>query len=189
MRIIRISLLVTLLLGSFMAPRAMAAETSPSETKIDLQNNGSWSLSEGMTLDSDQPLVDIPYNLLGFNALPMTDEQIRDAVLARFKNKFPQKGLPEGQFLINASAYTAAADECGKSDGITASGLKVKINRTIACSAQFPLGTKIKIAGYGTFVCEDRGGAIKGNRIDIYMETKQEAFAFGRRILLAEVIK
>ena len=32
--------------------------------------------------------------------------------------------LPKGDFTINASAYTAAADECGKSDGITASGRK-----------------------------------------------------------------
>ena len=41
----------------------------------------------------------------------------------------------------------------------------------------------------GEFRCEDRGGAIKGNKIDIYMETKAEAFAFGRRNLTARVIQ
>ena len=40
----------------------------------------------------------------------------------------------------------------------------------------------------GEYICEDRGGAIKGNHFDIYMETKQEAFAFGRRNLEAYVI-
>lgn len=97
--------------------------------------------------------------------------------------------LPKEKFVVNASAYTAAADECGKSNGVTASGLKVTEKRTLACPASFPFGAKISIEGMGEFRCEDRGGAIKGNKIDIYMETKQEAFAFGRRNLLAEVIE
>ncbi len=97
--------------------------------------------------------------------------------------------LPEGKFTINASAYTAAADECGKSNGITASGVKVLENRTLACPPAYPFGAKIAIEGYGVYTCEDRGGAIKGNHFDVYMETKQEAFAFGRRNLLAEVVK
>lgn len=91
-------------------------------------------------------------------------------------------------FLINASAYTAAADECGKSDGITASGAKVQKNHTLACPASYAFGTKIHIVGMGEYVCEDRGGAITGNKFDIYMETKQEAFAFGRRHLEAYVV-
>ena len=45
--------------------------------------------------------------------------------------------LPKGDFTINASAYTAAADECGKSDGITASGRKVTQGRTLASRIHF----------------------------------------------------
>jgi 3D (Asp-Asp-Asp) domain-containing protein len=97
--------------------------------------------------------------------------------------------LPDGRFTLNASAYTAAADECGKSDGITASGLRVTEKRTLACPKNFPFGTIIRIEGMGDYRCEDRGGAIKGNRIDIYMHTKAEAFQFGRRQLVAEVVK
>ncbi|HBB36792.1 MAG: Conserved protein YuiC [Candidatus Moranbacteria bacterium GW2011_GWC1_45_18] len=97
--------------------------------------------------------------------------------------------LPSGDFTINASAYTAAADECGKSDGITASGRKVMEGRTLACPPGYTFGTKIEIDGMGTYVCEDRGGAIKGNHFDIYVETKKQAFAFGRRNLLARVVK
>jgi len=97
--------------------------------------------------------------------------------------------LPKGKFVINASAYTASADECGKSDGITASGEEVKEKETIACPRQFPFGTKLHIDGFGTYICQDRGGAIKGNKVDIYMKTKSEAFAFGRRKLLAEVVE
>ena len=97
--------------------------------------------------------------------------------------------LPSGRFSINASAYTASADECGKNDGVTASGMPVKENETIACPRQFPFGTKLYIEGFGTYVCQDRGGAIKGNKVDIYMKTKAQAFAFGRRILSAQVIE
>ncbi len=97
--------------------------------------------------------------------------------------------LPKEKFTINASAYTAAADECGKNDGITASGLKVEENRTLACPSAFPFGAKIAIEGMGEYRCEGRGGAIKGNHFDIYMETKSQAFVFGRRNLVAEVVR
>lgn len=114
-----------------------------------------------------------------------------EKILARWKEKQARLwgNLPTGKFTINASAYTAAADECGKNDGITASGLKVEEHRTLACPSSFPFGTKIAIEGMGEYRCEDRGGAIRGNKIDIYMETKKQAFAFGRRHLVAEVIR
>jgi 3D (Asp-Asp-Asp) domain-containing protein len=116
---------------------------------------------------------------------------VREQSLARWKLKQSHlwNALPEGEFIINASAYTAAADECGKSDGITASGVKVAENRTLACPPAYPFGAKIAIEGYGVYTCEDRGGAIKGNHFDIYVETKKQAFAFGRRNLLAEVVQ
>ncbi len=116
---------------------------------------------------------------------------LEEKILDRWKQKQAHlwTQLPKEKFAINASAYTAAADECGKNDGVTASGLKVAQKRTLACPASFPFGAKINIEGMGEFRCEDRGGAIKGNKIDIYMETKKEAFAFGRRNLLAEVIE
>lgn len=124
------------------------------------------------------------------SAVPIADMSKEEKTLARWKEKQVAlwKMLPTEPFIINASAYTAAADECGKSDGITSSGLKVEEKRTLACPANFPFGTKIAIDGMGEFRCEDRGGAIKGNHIDIYMQTKAEAFAFGRRNLTATVI-
>jgi len=113
-----------------------------------------------------------------------------EQILNRWKEKQAHlwQALSKENFIINASAYTASADECGKSDGITASGLKVEENRTLACPPSYPFGTKIAIEGVGVLRCEDRGGAIKGNHFDIYMETKQDAFAFGRRNLVAKIV-
>ena len=181
-----ISILVTLLVFfAVFAPKSLAAETNTDETQT---NTKVIILDDGRIYGEDGTLSNIPHTYADIKAL--SDEEIkREEKLARFKDRLENAILPEGQFAINASAYTAAADECGKSDGITASGLKVKENRTLACPPQFPFGVKIKIDGMGIYVCEDRGGAIKGNHFDIYMQTKEQAFDFGRRNLLAEVVK
>lgn len=121
-----------------------------------------------------------------------TPEEIKyEETLNKWKQKQTHlwKNLPNGQFTVNASAYTASADECGNDKGITASGIKVQENRTLACPPAYPFGTKIRIEGMGTYTCEDRGGAIQGNHFDIYMQTKTQAFQFGRRNLLAEVVQ
>lgn len=107
----------------------------------------------------------------------------------KMKQKTLWQQLPTEPFTINASAYTAATDECGKSDGITSSGVKVQKEQTLACPPHLPFGVQISIEGAGIFTCEDRGGAIKGNHFDIYMETKTEAFAFGRRNLTAKIVQ
>lgn len=82
-----------------------------------------------------------------------------------------------GKFKI--SAYCHCVQCCGKSDGITATGTTVQTNRTIAVDPRvIPLGSKVLIDGQ-EYVAEDTGGAIKGNRIDMYFSTHQEALNFG----------
>jgi 3D (Asp-Asp-Asp) domain-containing protein len=44
-----------------------------------------------------------------------------------------------------------------------------------------PLGTELYIEGYGPAVAADTGGAIQGQRIDLYMDTKHECLQWGRR--------
>lgn len=44
-----------------------------------------------------------------------------------------------------------------------------------------PFGTKIYIDGVGERIVQDRGGAIKSNRIDLYFDSHQEALNFGRQ--------
>lgn len=137
----------------------------------------------------------LSWTFLVENKAAQTAEPVAMSFEEKTLNRWKQKQahlwatLPKEKFIINASAYTAAADECGKSDGITASGLKVTEKRTLACPPAYPFGTKISIEGVGELRCEDRGGAIKGNHFDIYVQTKKEAFAFGRRNLIAEVVE
>ena len=76
------------------------------------------------------------------------------------------------------TAYCSCSKCCGKSDGITASGVKATAGRTVAVDSSIPFGTKLIINGH-EYVAEDRGGGIKGKRIDIYFDSHQEALNFG----------
>ena len=79
------------------------------------------------------------------------------------------------------TAYCHCVKCCGKSDGITASGEKAVEGITVATDKSIPFGTKIYIDGVGERIVQDRGGAIKGNRIDLYFDSHQEALNFGRQ--------
>lgn len=52
-----------------------------------------------------------------------------------------------------------------------------------------PLGTKLYIDGYGYAIAEDIGSVIKGNRIDLFMDTKNEALKWGQRTVRVFVLK
>lgn len=93
-----------------------------------------------------------------------------------------------GWTTATVTAYCSCSKCCGKSTGITASGTKATAGRTIAASSQYAFGTKIEIQGYGTYTVEDRGGAIQGNRIDMYFNSHSEALAFGKKTLSIRVV-
>lgn len=82
--------------------------------------------------------------------------------------------------IYTLTAYCSCEECCGKSDGITASGVKARPNHTIAAPSEFAFGTKLMINGI-EYTVEDRGGAIKDNRIDVYFDSHQEAINFGKQ--------
>lgn len=68
----------------------------------------------------------------------------------------------------------------------TATGTKPTPGRTIAVDPKvIPYGSKVTINGH-TYIAEDCGGAVKGNRVDILFATHKEALAFG--IQYADVV-
>lgn len=86
------------------------------------------------------------------------------------------------------TAYCPCSKCCGQNaNGITASGKLVNYNagRFVAADASLPFGTKILIPGYSAASVEvlDRGGAIRGNRIDVFFPTHQQALQWGRQTL------
>ena len=88
--------------------------------------------------------------------------------------------------IFKITAYCPCSKCCGKKTGITASGTRATAGRTVAASSQYAFGTKLLINGK-VYTVEDRGGAIKGNKIDIYMNTHAEALAWGVKYLPVQV--
>lgn len=90
---------------------------------------------------------------------------------------------PKGEKItVTATAYTAECDGC---TGTTYTGVNLLNDRNAKVIAVdpdvIPLGSKVYIEGYGYAVAEDIGGSIKGNRIDVHVPTKEEAYDWGVR--------
>lgn len=86
------------------------------------------------------------------------------------------------------TAYCSCSKCCGKSTGRTASGTHATAGRTVAAPSKFAFGTKLNIGG-NIYTVEDRGGAIKGNRIDIYVSSHSAALQWGVRYLPVSVVE
>ncbi len=90
---------------------------------------------------------------------------------------------------VEATAYTA---NCAGCSGTTATGVNLKSNpnqRVIAVDPSvIPLGSKVYVEGYGQAVAADTGGAIKGNRIDVFVSSDSAAQDWGRRSVKITVI-
>lgn len=91
---------------------------------------------------------------------------------------------PQGKLMkVDATAYT--------NDPITSTGTKPIEGRTIAVDPTIiPYGTKVYIPYFNrTFIAEDCGSAIKGNRMDIFMNDYNQCMEFGYRSLDIYIIK
>jgi 3D (Asp-Asp-Asp) domain-containing protein len=99
---------------------------------------------------------------------------------------------------VTATGYTAGVESTGKNPGhpefgITYSGVKVTrdLFSTVAADLNvFPIGTILFIPGYGYGVVADKGGAIKGNDLDLYYETVEDVYNnWGKKVLEVYVIE
>ena len=92
-------------------------------------------------------------------------------------------------FVVVATAYCPCERCCGswalnRPDGIvyTASGAEAVQGVTIAADwSIYPPGTVLFVEGLGEMVVQDRGGAIQGQKIDVYFESHDDALQFGRQ--------
>ena len=85
------------------------------------------------------------------------------------------------------TAYCPCSKCCGKATGRTASGTTATAGRTVAASSKFAFGTKLNIGGH-IYTVEDRGGAVNGNKIDIFVNTHAEALQWGVRYMNVSVV-
>ena len=143
-------------------------------------------------------IKEVTYKVTYKNEIEVSREVLEEKVIKEPRNKIVQvqtktitsrsSGTTTGTSgVYKVTAYCACASCCGKTNGITASGTRATANRTVAAPRTFAFGTQLVINGQ-TYTVEDRGGAITGNRIDVYMNSHSEALAWGVRYLNVEVL-
>lgn len=82
---------------------------------------------------------------------------------------------------VNASAYSGHT--------ITATGTTPKWGTIAVDPSVIPYGTKVYIPKFDrVFIAEDCGGAIKGNKIDIFMNSEAECNSFGRQNIEIQIL-
>ncbi|GEN55356.1 G5 and 3D domain-containing protein [Halobacillus faecis] len=90
---------------------------------------------------------------------------------------------------MHATAYTANCTGCS---GITATGINLKANpnqKVVAVDPNvIPLGSRVWVEGYGYAIAGDTGGAINGNRIDLFVPSRSEALKFGSRNVKVKIL-
>lgn len=93
-------------------------------------------------------------------------------------------------FKVTATAFTAYCKGCS---GVTSTGINLKKNpdaKIIAVDPKIiPLGTKVWIEGYGEAIAADKGGSIKGNKIDVFMSSTKKAMDWGRRTVTVKILE
>ena len=124
----------------------------------------------------------------------VVQEPVNKIIQVRKKSTSRSSTLPRtssssstGGTVYKITAYCPCSKCCGKSTGRTASGTKATAGRTVAASSKFAFGTKLNIGGH-VYTVEDRGGAINGNKIDIFVNSHAEALQWGVRYLNVSVV-
>jgi 3D (Asp-Asp-Asp) domain-containing protein len=68
-----------------------------------------------------------------------------------------------------------------KEVGVTACGTRAAYGTVAADTSVLPFGAIVQVPGYGYGRVEDRGGAIKGRKLDLWFPTHEEARQWGRK--------
>jgi len=90
---------------------------------------------------------------------------------------------------MTATAYSPGTEDNGQWNNLTYVGGTVRKGVVAVDPEVIPLGTNLWVEGYGPAVAEDEGGAIKGNRIDLAFNNRQEAQNYGIKPVKVYVMK
>ena len=121
------------------------------------------------------------------------DVEMNDAVVeeaAPVENvEYVDDYVEEPQYAaVMAMEATAYLPTDGDGYGITAMGIPATYGVAAVDPSVIPLGSRLYVPGYGEAIAADTGGAIYGYRIDLCMESYEQAMAFGRRVVTVFLI-
>jgi 3D (Asp-Asp-Asp) domain-containing protein len=131
-------------------------------------------------LRADDPYDPVPGAYDG-----LTTEEIEQLEAEREASRMIDQEVSRGAervMMMEATAYTWTGQR-------TASGTWPAVGTVATDPEVIPLGTNLYIEGYGEAVAEDTGGAVKGNIIDVYLDTESECWQWGRRMVEVRILE
>ena len=145
-------------------------------------------IREGSSSANNHPaLSSMGFSLLSLKQAAITEKKIPMTEVVSKETPTLENSIDWSKYPIQkvvATGYTAGYESTGKRPGhpefgVTYSGVMVKrdLYSTVAADLNiFPIGTILFIPGYGYGVVADKGGAIKGNKVDLYYETIEDVY-------------
>ncbi|WP_306798681.1 PcsB-like coiled-coil domain-containing protein [Oceanobacillus saliphilus] len=122
-------------------------------------------------------------------AVPKEEVQEKEEPKAESKEEPKEDKKESKTFTMTSTAYTAGCAGCS---GVTSTGIDLNKNpdaKVIAVDPNvIPLGSIVLVEGYGYATAGDTGGAIKGNKIDVFVPTRQEALNWGVRTVKVTIV-
>lgn len=104
-------------------------------------------------------------------------------VAEAIRQETPQEAAYTNESTMTVTAAYCPCEKCcgAYSNGYTATGVKATQGVTIATDPDvIPMGTEVEIDGH-IYIAQDVGGAISGNRIDLYFDSHEDALQWGVR--------
>jgi 3D (Asp-Asp-Asp) domain-containing protein len=129
-----------------------------------------------------------PGELASMISFPSPDKTTRTP-----KSQGMQESVDEWKTVrMRVTAYCPCAKCCGQyADGMTACGHMIEAGDTfVAADKRYAFGTEMMVPGYSqgrTVKVLDRGGAIQGDRIDVFFPSHQKALEWGVKYLDVKV--
>ncbi len=177
--------------------QTLHTDTISSEVVTVQKGDSLWKIASihNTTVENIKKINDLPSNFIypnqqlkviaatTTNVTPITKDSTNSSTSSTTTN------ISGKELTVTATAYTAYCKGCS---GITATGINLIENpnqKVIAVDPNLiPLGSKVYVEGYGTAIAGDTGGAIKGNRIDVFMPSTQEAYTWGRKTVKITIL-
>ncbi|MBN6886862.1 3D (Asp-Asp-Asp) domain-containing protein/LysM repeat protein [Cytobacillus horneckiae] len=163
---------------------------APDNIKIDPPKPKETEATPVTSEPVQEPVKQEPIKQEPVEQKPKTEKPAETVEAPKAENKeqaAPEEGTKE--LTMEATAYTATCEGCS---GVTATGINLLENpdmKVISVDPNvIPLGSKVYVEGYGKAIAGDTGGAIKGNKIDVFIPNKDDAINFGRQTLKVTIL-